>query len=580
MINLKSIAERGQKVLMFRRDGRSFIILCAAAVLLLSCLTTEAITQGDKYSFRLRGLGPGLYGLVDDLYSDLSFNPAYIRRYQGSTLFTNISNLQGKTEQRQFNQDEAALTLLRSTDIFPSNLIGTITDRFGAPFGIFYESQGYNVSLQDETTDETFGSAISGISDGTKSMLKADFSGHSITFIGLIKDFGVSLSYHRLGLNMSIDDEDFSRTFTVNDSTGLRENTESTASSTRRGFEFPNSMIAFSIGRVIKYDDTELSIAAGRRPERITFNANDLFSIFKEPFFGGGSDKLSRLEEKELGYMEVGINTYFLNMRLKSIKPSLNSIHQNNILFKYERFGLPLSIEAAEKTVHDSLGINGTSRKVITDTNISISNGGGNVTLNNIEFGGGFERHINNFQTMIAFGVKLNYIWGELDFVLGPGNLKESHEVNVVVGGDPSEEAESYIRTISDNRERVTYGSLKGMFLSIPVGFETKITKKFTLRLGARSVIPVFFKTDWDETTTDGVDELIESDEEQPSFTPDTLVPTVKMKRMNIDAKSINLDSYHFGARYKVNDAVSIDLLHFAKLTQLDTWWLSVTFNY
>ena len=38
--------------------------------------------------------------------------------------------------------------------------------------------------------------------------------------------------------------------------------------------------------------------------------------------------------------------------------------------------------------------------------------------------------------------------------------------------------------------------------------------------------------------------------------------------------------SYSFGAGYQVNDSISIDLLHFAKLTDLSTWFFSVTIGF
>jgi len=551
-------------------------ILLLAALFILS---PDVQAQGDKFSFRLRGLGQGLHGLVDDLYSDLSFNPMFIHRYEGTTLYTNISNLQGKSEQRQFNQDEADYTLLRSTDIFPSNLVGMVTDRFGSPMGIFWESQGYNLSLSDATSGEVFTSLTAGNMSGNTEEIGTDFSGNSLTWIGLIKGFGVSLSYHKLGFELDYNDRNYSGTFEGVDSLGSRITTSSLSNMTQTSLDMPNSMLAFSIGKVIKAENSEVSIAAGRRPERVVFNANDLFGMFKEPFFGGGEGKLSKLEEKDLGYMEIGLKTYFLNVRYKTIQSSLNSLQQNNFLFKYERYGLPLEIEAIDETVQDSLAVSGAARKLITNTHYGLTEGDGDGNLNNIEFGAGFERHINNFNTMIALGAKINYVWGDLDFVFSPGRLKETQEINVEIG-DPAEEADSYTRIISDNRTQVTNGTIKGLLFSIPVGIETKITKKLTLRLGARSVIPFAFETTWETQTEDGVDELIETSEDQTNYTPGEVFPLSSFRETVIDGKSINLDSYHFGARYDINDYIGIDFLHFAKVTELDTWWLSVVLRY
>ncbi|MFC1730284.1 hypothetical protein ACFL6I_08090 [candidate division KSB1 bacterium] len=561
------------------KKNRIFSLIKTAAFVYLVCISSLAGAQGDKFSFRMRGMGQGLYGLVDDLYSDLSLNPAFIYRYQGTTLFSNISNLQGKTDQRQFNQEDAEFTLLRSTDIFPSNIIGTITEYFGQPMGLFWESQGYNITLSDEISNESFFAVNEGTLTGNRLDLGSDFSGQSISWIGLVRDFGISLSYHRLGFDLNFIEEDFDRTFTVDESTGLRENNKSLVTRTQRNFNFPNSMFGFSVGKVLKRDNSEISISAGRRPERVTFNANDLFGMFKDPFVGGGEGKLSSFEAKDLGFMQVGLKSTYVNLRYKQVNSSLDFLQQNNFLFKYERFSLPISIEATEEILHDSLAVDGALRKQVSLSRIGITKSSGDGTLNNMEFGAGIERHVNNFNTMIALGAKFNYLWGDLDFAFSPGRVQEVLDIRSEIG-DPGEESEIYSRIISDNREKVTRGSINGMFLSLPVGLETKISDNFTLRLGARSVIPFSFKTEWETETTDGVDELIETTEETTSYSPEELFPTTRFKKMDIDGKSINLDSYHFGASYRVNNIITVDLLHFAKITELDTWWLSIVLNY
>lgn len=545
----------------------------------LTAFSPDAAAQGDKFSYRLRGLGQGLYGIVDDLYSDLSFNPAYIHRYKGTSLFTNISNMQGKTDQRQLNQEETDYTLVRSTDIFPSNLIGTVTDRFGSPMGFFFESQGYNLSLTDDNSNTVFNTLTAGKTTGESLKLGTDFSGRSFTWLGLVRGYGVSLSYHRLGFDLNLDSSDYSESFIATETEGTRISTGSKVEREKTNLSMPNSMIAFSVGKVIRSGTSELSISAGRRPERIVFDANDIFSLFEEPFFGGGEDIMADLQSNDLGFMEIGLKTYFVNMRMKNIQSSLTSLQQNSLLFKYERFNLPLAVEAVQETIDDSLHVSGANRKTMKTTRYGITSGDGDGNLNNLEFGAGFERHFNNMNTMIAMGAKFNYLSGDLDFTFSPGKLQETYEVSVEIG-DPAEEADSFTRTISDERNQLTTGSLKGLILTVPVGLETKLTKRLTVRLGARSVIPLSFKTEWETTIDDGVDELLETDEETSSFVPPDPFPAADFQKTMIDGKSLNLDSYHFGAHYEINEMIGIDFLHFAKVTELDTWWLSVVLKY
>ncbi|MFC1477622.1 hypothetical protein ACFL6L_04040, partial [candidate division KSB1 bacterium] len=207
------------------------------------------------------------------------------------------------------------------------------------------------------------------------------------------------------------------------------------------------------------------------------------------------------------------------------------------------------------------------------------SSGRGDGVLHNFELGTGIEKHVNDFRTMIAFGAKVNYLWGDLDFTYKPSKLEENYNVNVEIG-DPAGESESYTRIISDERERTSKGSINGLVLTLPIGFETKLSDKLTLRLGARSVIPLKFNTEWETKTTDNPDLLLESTEDESTFTPPEPFPVSQFKKMNIDGKSLNLDSYHFGASYTINEYITIDLLHFAKVTELDTWWLSVVLRY
>ena len=59
---------------IFKGLDRTFVVF----LIIVFAFMNTADAQGDKFSFRMRGIGQGLYGFVDDLYSDLSFNPSFI----------------------------------------------------------------------------------------------------------------------------------------------------------------------------------------------------------------------------------------------------------------------------------------------------------------------------------------------------------------------------------------------------------------------------------------------------------------------------------------------------------------------
>ncbi len=106
------------------------------------------------------------------------------------------------------------------------------------------------------------------------------------------------------------------------------------------------------------------------------------------------------------------------------------------------------------------------------------------------------------------------------------------------------------------------------------------MSNKLTLRLGARSIIPISFKADMIIEETDETDTLIETDEHVTTFVPVDGFGHTESTIKNKDGKNLNFTSYHFGARYQFNDALSADLMHFSKLTELDTWWLSIVLKY
>ena len=521
-------------------------------------------------------MGQGLHGIIDDLYSDLSLNPAYIKRFKGNWLFTNFSNLQGGADARIFDQN---LTLLQNMDLYPNNLVGTISDRFGFPFGIILETRGSDISTEEQTDDALFLTLSSGTSTRIRQVIAADNASKSLSFIGFFRDFGIALSIHRNDFNLQLENENATGAFTINDTTGLRENTAFVKDETVRKFAFPNSMIGFSIGKIIRRDNEEISIAIGRRPEHMGFHTNEILSLFKEPFLNGIAEKFTILENQDIGFFEMGLRSLYLNARLKKIYPSLTDLRQYSYFFNYTRYSLPFNIETAQKTVRDSLDVAGAMRKNISRTLNGFSTAGGDGTINRIELGAGIERHFNNLNTLIAFGAKLDYIWGGLDVSFKPGRIVENLDIKVEIG-DPAEEAGSYTRVISDNKEGNAKTEIRGTFLSFPAGLETKLTDKFTLRLGVRTVIPVTFKTELESRDSDRPDELLETDEDQTTFVPENGPGGETTVKREIDGKNLNFTSYHFGASYEINDAVTIDLLHFSKITELDTWWLSLVLKY
>lgn len=537
---------------------------------------SSAYAQDDKYSFRLRGMGQGLYGIIDDLYSDLSINPAYIHRYRGNWLYTNFSNLQGGKDFSLLNQD---LTLQRNFDLYPNNLVGTITEYFGTPVGFLLETRGYNILTEDLTSSEQFITATTGTINSSKNIFSSQNASQSFSIIGLVKDFGFKLSIHRNDFSLETTKENTVRNFVLSDTSGNKENSAFVNTKSVNSLDFPNSMIGISIGKIIKGDNQEISIAVGTRPERVAFQSNEILSFFKEPLLFGIAENFDILKGSETGFLEMGFRSIFAHFKLKQIRPTATDLQQNTFSVNFTRYSIPLDIDTKENSVHDSLDVSGTLRKNVTLTRNSTTRATGDGILNRVEVTAGIERHLGNLNTLIAFGVKLDYIWGTTDMSVGSGIINENLNIDVVVG-DPAEEIGSYARVISDKKKASVKSDLSGSFLSIPIGLETRVTDRLTIRLGARSIIPIKFKAESSSSATDMPDELLKTDEDNTTFTPQDGAGNTEQKTRLFDGKNLNYNSYHFGANFKINDHLNLDLLHFSKITEMDTWWFSLILKY
>ncbi len=120
-----------------------------------------------------------------------------------------------------------------------------------------------------------------------------------------------------------------------------------------------------------------------------------------------------------------------------------------------------------ERSVSDSLDVSGVNRKNVVFTRNNISNADGDGSLNRIEVGTGVERHFTEQKTLLGLGIKLDYIWGDLDIAFRPGRINEDLAINVEIA-NPVAEAESFSRIISDNKTGFTRNEISGAFVSVP----------------------------------------------------------------------------------------------------------------
>ncbi|MCX8015043.1 MAG: hypothetical protein N2748_03400, partial [candidate division WOR-3 bacterium] len=96
-------------------------------------------------SVRMRGLNPDLVGIVDDEYSDLFFNPAFINKIEGKRVYTNLSNVHNLGEDLFFNPN-----------YYPDmyyNLIGGIISYKAHKLGALVQTGGADWLLTNEGSE-------------------------------------------------------------------------------------------------------------------------------------------------------------------------------------------------------------------------------------------------------------------------------------------------------------------------------------------------------------------------------------------------------------------------------------------
>lgn len=550
----------------------SFLILFGMFVLV------SDVSAINKYSFRMRGMGTNLNGFMDDLYSDIYLNPGYLYRFKQNHIYTNLSNIQGQGRTSVFGEEP---TSINQDGNFPTNVIGFIGTVRSSKIGAFWESTGHSFELDDRFDEDLplGGNALR--RNSTTNRLKGGYNGQGISLFGMYKDYGIFFSYENVGLTLEWENGDRIEQFAGLDTTKITHQTDYGT------LKFPSSFLSFAVGKVFHKYNKEYSISAGIMPERIGLNMDQVFSLFAvnlgqlynvfvSPYSNGKSKGLDYFSEEQIGFSELGVRNYFLNTRMKVKYPQLESFHQVNYIFTINRYSLPLELESRETFRSMADSTQGGSR-IITNENIHDQMiGDGSSTIWNMTAGIGGERHFDSFNSMFALGAKLSYLTGNLKLDQGPGR-RDHMTVDENLGTGT---IDTTMYQINDRQIIQTKGTGSMWVLSLPVGLETKLSKKLTVRLGANAIIPLKFDGTWTVTKTDSINQV---ESRVPETAPDPdLGETYAYNETDsgLSGTLYNLSSYHFGATYDISESVRIDFLHFAQLTDLRTWWLSLTLKY
>jgi len=112
----------------------------------------------------------------------------------------------------------------------------------------------------------------------------------------------------------------------------------------------------------------------------------------------------------------------------------------------------------------------------------------------------------------------------------------------------------------------------------LPVGLEFKIFNPLKLRLGAQHTVS--FR---DETKVDDLKEFLPAKTKVTlgdGTSYETMAPQTRKPSTSTDKPTIHETEYYYGLGWNATDNLQFDLMHFAELTDLTEWKLSVTFKF
>jgi len=515
-------------------------------------------------SIRMRGLNPGLVGVVDDEYSDLFFNPAYINRIEGNRVYTNLSNI------HNFGQD-LLLDPTYSPDMY-YNLLGGVTNYNDLKLGGILETGGYKSEMtENDAYKEIQGSSTYYDSinyDMTKKNLATAFDiflGKKVSSydVGLVigpkcQSFEVTQKYNEEMYEYSHDtmiEHDH-----ITDEVKVKDG----------GFSVP-----FMLGMVTGEPDNEYSAC-------LSFGYENGYSLIPEKFL------MSDMVESSVQYLN-SYSKFFdkyqeedkyngiivgLNGRNKRRMEDHSVSYLANLTYAHQ----PITMNAFESIYHymsPSSGFYTESESIFSQT---ADGSQGYLTLS---LGVGAEKYFDAMSTenMFAIGVFPSFIMGSAKLNYKPVKMTETYWDNTTAS-----DTYAFSTYQTDGEYLNVKQSAVGIAISVPLGLETHLTDKLVLRLGATEDFMLKYTgsskitmadSGWKYTYTQTMpyDTVISESE-----------PTDELDSYTIDAESKyswnTMTSYYYGLGYRINRNIELNFLNYAQLTDLRCWVLGVNIKF
>jgi hypothetical protein len=510
-------------------------------------------------SVRMRGLGPELVGIVDDEYSDLFFNPAFINKIEGNRVYTNLSNIHNWGDDLFFNGDyypEMFYNLIGGVTSIGEHKVGGILEMGGADY--LYTEKGnyteiYNSIKEIDTMNYEY---------KTKN---TDFA-LNLFWGKQLNNFhiGAWIGPHIINIEES---EKYSESYYyyTND-TILQE------------YEFVQAEMSFNskvnaypvmVGMITGEPDNELSACLTYGYDRLNgitpvdYVSSEMYREIQQTL----SSYSGEFEKNENTYKEGG---FYLSLNGRNKRRYED--HSLSFLGSLVYVTQPITETYMDTAVDYSTWASYKEIEISRTTHKAK----GPMNHFSMGIGVGAEKYFDALSTknLFAIGLIPSFFTGSAKIIVEP---EQSHYYYYTTYPDTSEYTVDY----TSNETYEIKNTNSGFQITIPVGLETNLTDRLVLRLGATQNLMLKIKDAYENTLTDGGwTQHYVSGTYDTTYTEPTNELDSYYYKNEYKVCMANSITYHYGAGYKINDNIELDFLNFADLTNLRKWVLGVNIKF
>jgi hypothetical protein len=507
-------------------------------------------------SMRMRGMGPGLVGIVDDEYSDLFFNPAYINKIEGVRLYTNLSNLHNLGNDLILDPNYAPALYY--------NLIGGIASCCGMKYGALLETGGQDATMTEhEYSTEIVGNET--FVDTTKSEnVNKDLSTAFDLFAG--KKIGTYYAGLMIGPEC-IDQAEIDKTTTIdyyyrNDSVIEYNFDQSDASMTEKIWVVP-----VNVGIIMGEPENENSFA---------FSISGVKDDFLDNQISKSISQLISEREESFEKMESTLTLKGIVIGLNGRNKRRYEDHSISFLGSINYTHQPITASSLDTTYDLFTPSAGLKEEMSEVTKQELS---GAVDYFAIGLGIGGEKYFDAMGTnnLFAIGFIPNFYTGTAKIKIKPETTNTTYYDNYYYFPDTL----AYTSTYTNNETWDVKDCFSGFTVTIPAGLETHLTDRLVLRLGVTEDFMLKLKSSYEEVLTDAGSKY-EYSGTDTSYTQQEPADELDSHTYKTEDKVTwaNATTYHYGLGFMINKNIELDFLNFAQLTDLRTWVLGVNIKF